>query len=141
MPSRAGSPDPLEPVNMHTISEKYNITPSAGLLLFPNDKEEDDDLHDPTTGVNDRECDIFTKRGLVNVGGLALISVGILVLFIGYPILYVVSLPLLGTITECRQNICAKVYRTKNRRCVRRWTVSERAFKSPFKKRTDRSYR
>lgn len=89
--SRAGSPDPMEPLNMQNITQKYNITPSAGLLLFPNDKEDDDALHDPSTGMErDRECDIFTKRGLINVGGLALIVAGILVLFIGYPVLYVV---------------------------------------------------
>lgn len=64
--------------------------PSAGLLLFPEDVEKDDYLHNPEPGDNDREkCDIFTKRGMANVGGLALITVGLLVLFIGYPALYV----------------------------------------------------
>lgn len=85
-PSRAGSDD--DNVNTQTVSEKYNILPSAGLLLFPEDVEKDDWLHNPD--VNDtenRECDIFTKRGIVNVGGLALITIGILVLFIGYPVL------------------------------------------------------
>ena len=85
-PSRAGSDD--ENVNTQTVSEKYNILPSAGLLLFPEDVENDDYLHNPDLDDdNTRECDIFTKRGLVNVGGLGLIVVGILVLFIGYPIL------------------------------------------------------
>lgn len=89
-PSRAGSDD--ENVNTQTVSEKYNILPSAGLLLFPEDVENDDYLHNPDSDDQDkRECDIFTKRGLVNVGGLGLIVVGILVLFIGYPILYVPS--------------------------------------------------
>lgn len=89
-PSRAGSDD--ENVNTQTVSEKYNILPSAGLLLFPEDIEKDDYLHNPDPNDEDRrECDIFTKRGIVNVGGLALIVVGILVLFIGYPILYVPS--------------------------------------------------
>lgn len=86
-PSRAGSDD--DNVNTQTVSEKYNILPSAGLLLFPEDVEKDDWLHNPDPNEKEkRECDIFTKRGLVNVGGLALITVGILVLFIGYPILY-----------------------------------------------------
>ena len=87
-PSRAGSDD--DNVNTQTVAEKYNITPTAGLLLFPEDIEKDDWLHNP--GPDDekkRECDIFTKRGLVNVGGLALITIGILILFIGFPILYV----------------------------------------------------
>jgi hypothetical protein len=80
----------MEPLNMQTIAEKYNITPSPGLLLYPNDREDDDVFHDPATGMeNDRECDIWTKRGMLNIGGLVFIATGILVLFIGYPILCV----------------------------------------------------
>ena len=90
-PSRAGSDD--DNVNTQTVSEKYNILPSAGLLLFPEDVEKDDYLHNPDPNEKEkRECDLFTKRGLVNVGGLALITIGILVLFIGYPILYAPTL-------------------------------------------------
>ena len=86
-PSRAGSDDDL---NTQTVSEKYNILPSAGLLLFPEDVEKDDWLHNPDPNEKDkRDCDIFSRRGLVNVGGLALITIGVLLLFIGYPILYV----------------------------------------------------
>ncbi len=86
-PSRAGSDD--DNVNTQTVSEKYNILPSAGLLLFPEDIEKDDWLHNPDPHEKEKlECDIFTKRGFVNVGGLAMITVGILVLFIGYPVLY-----------------------------------------------------
>ena len=86
-PSRAGSDD--EGVNTQTVSEKYNILPSAGLLLFPEDVEKDDWLHTPDPNERDKmNCsDLFSKRGLVNVGGLALITIGILILFIGYPIL------------------------------------------------------
>ncbi|CAK3988282.1 glycoside hydrolase family 16 [Lecanosticta acicola] len=86
-PSRAGSED--EGVNTQTVSEKYNILPSAGLLLFPEDVEKDDYLHNPDP--NDKEgldcADLFSKRGIVNIGGLTLITLGLLVLFIGYPIL------------------------------------------------------
>ena len=92
-PSRAGSDDD-NIVNTQTVSEKYNILPSAGLLLFPEDVEKDDYLHNPDPNEKEkRECDIFTKRGVVNVGGLGLIVLGILVLFIGYPILYVAKTP------------------------------------------------
>jgi hypothetical protein len=87
-PSRAGSDD--DNVNTQTVSEKYNIMPSAGLLLFPEDVEKDDWLHNPGPNDNDREkCDIFTKRGMTNVGGLGFVTIGLLVLFIAYPILYV----------------------------------------------------
>ena len=86
--SRAGSDD--DAVNTQTVSEKYNILPSAGLLLFPEDVEKDDWLHNPDPNEKERvECDVFTRRGFVNVGGLALITLGVLLLFIGYPVLYV----------------------------------------------------
>ena len=84
--SRADSDD--DNVNTQTVSEKYNILPSAGLLLFPEDVEKDDYLHNPDPkGKEERDCNIWTKRGLINVGGLALITLGILTLFIGYPVL------------------------------------------------------
>lgn len=87
-PSRAGSDD--EGVNTQTVSEKYNILPSAGLLLFPEDVEKDDYLHNPDP--NEREgritcADLLSKRSLVNVGALVLMTLGIGMLFIGYPIL------------------------------------------------------
>jgi hypothetical protein len=85
-PSRAGSDDE---VNTQTVSEKYNILPSAGLLLFPEDVEKDDYLHNPDPNDKDvNECDVWSKRGMVNVGGLMCITLGVLVLFIGYPVLY-----------------------------------------------------
>ncbi len=84
--SRADSDD--DNVNTQTVSEKYNILPSAGLLLFPEDIEKDDYLHNPDpSGKEERDCDMLTRRGLINVGGLTLITIGILLLFIGYPVL------------------------------------------------------
>ena len=87
--SRPVSRDGSEDLNTQTVSEKYNITPSAGLLLFPEDVEKDDYLHNPDPGGEPRDCDIFSKRGIVNVGGLTFIVLGLLCLFIGYPVLYV----------------------------------------------------
>ena len=85
--SRAGSDDDL---NTQTVSEKYNILPSAGLLLFPEDVEGDDYLHNPDPNEKDkRDCDIFSRRGVVNLGGLLFIAGGILMLFVGYPVAYV----------------------------------------------------
>lgn len=89
--SRAGSD--VDEVNTQTVSEKYNILPSAGLLLFPEDVEKDDYLHNPDPAGEQRDCDIFTRRGLVNVGGLAVITLGLLMVFIGYPVLYVCNNP------------------------------------------------
>ena len=83
-PSRAGSDD--DNLNTQTVSEKYNILPSAGLLLFPEDVEKDDYLHNPDPNDKDRDCDIFTKRGICNLGGLAFIAIGLLALFVGLPV-------------------------------------------------------
>lgn len=86
-PSRAGSDD--DNINTQTVAEKFNIMPTAGLLLFPEDVEKDDWLHNPQPDdEKKRECDVFTRRGFANVGGLGVITLGILILFIGYPILY-----------------------------------------------------
>jgi hypothetical protein len=88
-PSRAGSE---EDMNTQTVSEKFNIDPTAGLLLFPEDVEKDDWLHNPDPNEKEkRDCDIWTKRGAMNVGALVVLSLGILFLFIGFPILYVSS--------------------------------------------------
>ncbi|TVY26618.1 putative beta-glucan synthesis-associated protein [Lachnellula hyalina] len=85
-PSRSGSID--DNVNTQTVSEKYNIMPSAGLLLFPEDIEKDDYLHNPDPNEKDSEkCDIWNKRGMTNIGGLIFVTLGVLVLFIGYPVL------------------------------------------------------
>ncbi|KAF2258744.1 beta-glucan synthesis-associated [Lojkania enalia] len=101
-PSRAGSDDDI---NTQTVSEKYNILPSAGLLLFPEDVEKDDWLHNPDPNEKEkRDCDVFTKRGAVNVGALAFLSLGILLLFIGYPILTFVDKLTEPEITPCTNN-------------------------------------
>ncbi|GAB7352786.1 hypothetical protein MBLNU459_g3408t1 [Dothideomycetes sp. NU459] len=104
-PSRAGSDD--DGVNTQTVSEKYNILPSAGLLLFPEDVEKDDYLHNPDP--NEKEgritcADLFSKRGMANVGGLAFITLGIAMLFIGYPILTFVQKYTKPTTNACSSN-------------------------------------
>jgi hypothetical protein len=63
--------------------------PSPDLILFPEDVEEDDYLHNPDPNENDRRCDIWSRRGWINVGGLVFITFGVLVLFIAYPVMYV----------------------------------------------------
>jgi hypothetical protein len=84
-PSRAGSEEDL---NTQTVSEKFNILPGSGLLLFPEDVEKDDWLHNPDPNEPDRDkCDIFNKRGMANIGAIVVLTIGILVLFIGYPVL------------------------------------------------------
>ncbi len=112
-PSRAGSDD--DNINTQTVSEKYNIMPSEGLLLFPEDVEKDDYLHNPDPSDNDREkCDIFTKRGFMNLGGLAFITVGLLFLFIGYPALYASIRTPSGSQSNLLQDLCATSYGDEN---------------------------
>lgn len=85
-PSRAGSDDDI---NTQTVSEKYNILPSAGLLLFPEDVEKDDYMHNPDPNDKDTPgCDVFNKRGMSNMFGMALMFIGVLALFIVYPTVY-----------------------------------------------------
>lgn len=117
-PSRAGSDD--DGVNTQTVSEKYNILPSAGLLLFPEDVEKDDYLHNPDP--NEKEgritcADLMSKRGLANVGGLALITLGIMMLFIGYPILYVQSAGLFVQFAANYglQNVCSESHQSNTK--------------------------
>lgn len=85
--SREGSD---EDINTQTVAQKYNIMPSPDLLLFPEDVEKDDYLHNPDPNEPDRDkCQIWSTRGWVNIGGLVFITVGVLALFIALPLLYV----------------------------------------------------
>lgn len=87
-PSATGSED--TDVNTQTVSEKYNIMPTEGLLLFPEDVEKDDYLHNPDGVERDRRCcDFLSRRGFMNIGGLLLFTLGLLALFIAYPVVYV----------------------------------------------------
>jgi len=86
--SRAGSIDD-EDLNTQTVAQKYNITPSEGLLLYPHDVEKDDWLHNPQPGEKEtRDCEFFGRRSLVNMGGLAFLGIGLSILFIIWPVLY-----------------------------------------------------
>ncbi|KAH8811835.1 glycoside hydrolase family 16 protein [Xylogone sp. PMI_703] len=84
-PSRTGSED--EYITTQTVAAKFNITPSDGLILFPEDVEKDDYLHNPDPNEKDEKFSIWNRRALVNVGGLAFIVLGVLALFIAYPAL------------------------------------------------------
>ncbi|PBK78840.1 glycoside hydrolase family 16 protein [Armillaria solidipes] len=75
-----------------SISSKYSLAPdphSWGSNLDPYFKESDDYLHNPTVKggriVDDSELS-FSSRGVANLGCLSLLCLGILALFIGYPV-------------------------------------------------------
>ncbi|KAI9677722.1 MAG: hypothetical protein M1829_002494 [Trizodia sp. TS-e1964] len=86
-PSASGADDDTN-INTQTVSEKFNILPYAGLLLFPEDVEKDDWLHNPDSNDKDmHDCNVFTKRGMMNIGGLIFLTIGLLTMFIGFPVL------------------------------------------------------
>lgn len=71
--------------------------------MYPDDEEDDDDLHNPDD-LEGRDCDVFTKRGLLNVGSLVLITIGILALFVGYPLITAVENALNPQGKACEEN-------------------------------------
>ena len=49
----------------------------------------DDYLHSPDPDEPDRNTrDVWSKRGMMNVGGLIIVTPGVLALFVAYPVLY-----------------------------------------------------
>ncbi|KAF4618464.1 hypothetical protein D9613_009885 [Agrocybe pediades] len=76
-----------------SLSDKYSLAPSPaqwGMSLLMNDPEPDDILHNPNPRrdkKSDRGGTIFTARGLANLGCLALLAGGCMMLFAGYPII------------------------------------------------------
>ncbi|KJA25874.1 glycoside hydrolase family 16 protein [Hypholoma sublateritium FD-334 SS-4] len=75
-----------------TISDKFSLSPDPtawGSNLSPEFAEADDYLHnpDPRRGrKSDSSGQIFSFRGLSNIGCLLILSIGLLALFAGYPI-------------------------------------------------------
>ncbi|THU76916.1 glycoside hydrolase family 16 protein [Dendrothele bispora CBS 962.96] len=76
-----------------TIPEKFSLNADPRLWghdLSPNLIEADDDLHRPDPESEARKIEFgghaVSKRGLTNVGCLALLCLGILTLFLGYPV-------------------------------------------------------
>ncbi|THH13369.1 hypothetical protein EW146_g6838 [Bondarzewia mesenterica] len=76
-----------------SIADKFSLSPdpsSWGADLSPNVREPDDFLHNPDPKrdrKNDQGGNIFTYRGFINLGCLAIIALGIFALFAGYPII------------------------------------------------------
>lgn len=95
--SRANSRDGSdEDVNTQTVLQKYSITPTPDLMLFPEDLEADDYMHNPDPDEPDIErCGIWSMRGMLNVGGLVFVILGALMLFVAYPVLYGLCYPLM----------------------------------------------
>ncbi|KAH0544812.1 hypothetical protein FGG08_001041 [Glutinoglossum americanum] len=107
-PSRAGGDEDY--ITTQTVSEKFAIMPSAGLLLFPDEVEKDDWLHNPDPNEKEeRECDIFSRRGFVNVGGLGLLTLGLMFLFVGYPVITFYRNAIAKSTNPCDSHQCLDV--------------------------------
>ncbi|KAG2005856.1 beta-glucan synthesis-associated protein KRE6 [Coprinopsis cinerea AmutBmut pab1-1] len=71
---------------------RYSLGPFPkewGIPLLVGDREQDDVLHNPDPRrdrQNDRRGTIFTRRGFANVGSLFLLTLGILGLFVAFPV-------------------------------------------------------
>ncbi|EER25480.1 Beta-glucan synthesis-associated family protein [Coccidioides posadasii C735 delta SOWgp] len=83
--SREGSDEDV--INTQTVAEKFAIFPDKDLIVFPHDVEKDDEMHNPDPEDKYRDCRVCTKRGFLNVGALLFICLGLLTLFIGYPVI------------------------------------------------------
>ncbi|KAB5595123.1 Glycoside hydrolase family 16 protein [Ceratobasidium theobromae] len=76
-----------------TLSDKYSLAPDPrqwGSGISMQDREPDDDLHNPDPRRDhriDRGGSICTGRGILNLGCLLILSLGLLMLFAGYPLL------------------------------------------------------
>jgi len=81
------------PSAVPSISDKYSLSPDPaawGSNLSPNYPENDDDLHNPDPR-RDRRKDtggnVFTYRGLTNLGCMIVLCLGLVTLFAGYPLI------------------------------------------------------
>lgn len=89
---RPQTEDSDDDVSIYPMGEKFDVFAHADhLIVYPKDIEADDELHAPDGKKIDRDFNFWTKRGLVNLGGLALLVGGILFLFIGYPVIFFVQ--------------------------------------------------
>ncbi|CCM05196.1 uncharacterized protein FIBRA_07405 [Fibroporia radiculosa] len=85
----SGIPGSIPP----SISDKFSLSPdpsSWGADLSPDHPESDDFLHNPDPRrdrKNDQGGNIFTYRGITNLGCLLILGVGMVTLFAGYPLI------------------------------------------------------
>ncbi|KAF8161089.1 glycoside hydrolase family 16 protein [Crassisporium funariophilum] len=78
--------------SLATISSKYSLSPDPrhwGSAISPDLAESDDELLIPSTkpGAFRKAQDSFSLRGVGNLGCLVTLLVGLMILFIGYPII------------------------------------------------------
>lgn len=79
----------IEDAWQHTQSaSKWNIVPDSHMLLYPEEVENDDALHNPNDyDRDDIGCGRWTIRGLINISGLILVTLGVVMTFLGWPVM------------------------------------------------------
>ncbi|KAF8902636.1 beta-glucan synthesis-associated protein [Mucidula mucida] len=91
--SNFDNPYPSKSQEFLSLSKKYSLSPDPqqwGADLSPDLVEPDDHIHTPSQEKSrEKEYDghAVSMRGLSNLGCLALLCIGILALFVGYPVI------------------------------------------------------
>jgi len=92
-PYSTGAASQTASISSKSLSDKFSLSPdpsSWGADISPNHAEPDDYLHNPDPR-RDRKSDkggnVFTYRGLTNLGCLLVLVAGIVTLFAGYPMI------------------------------------------------------
>ncbi|KAJ7783618.1 beta-glucan synthesis-associated protein [Mycena maculata] len=89
----SASPGRRVPSVVPSISDKFSLSPDPaawGADISPNHPEPDDFLHNPDPKrdlKHDSRGNVFTLRGLSNLGCIIILGLGIIALFGGYPII------------------------------------------------------
>ncbi|KAL0566865.1 hypothetical protein V5O48_015130 [Marasmius crinis-equi] len=88
----SAAPDRRAPPSLDlSIHSQYSLAPDPkewGTSLTPSFREEDDMLHNPDPVRDTKKGgrgSLFTSRGFVNLGCVAILVIGLLALFAGYP--------------------------------------------------------
>lgn len=74
-------------LSTQSVAGRYNVLPSEDLIQYPHEVEKDDWLHNYDPNEKEREYDFCTPRGAVNVGGLFAICLGVVGVFLIWPVI------------------------------------------------------
>ncbi|CCJ28828.1 unnamed protein product [Pneumocystis jirovecii] len=73
--------------NTYKNTAKSDVGNNLDTLWDPTVTEPDDYLHNPTFKDRKKDYYFFTKRGIFNIGSLVFLILGVMFVFIGYPIM------------------------------------------------------
>ena len=73
-------------LSTQSVAGRYNVLPSDDLIQYPHEVEKDDWLHNFDPHEKERDYDFCTPRGAMNVGGLLAICLGVVGIFLVWPL-------------------------------------------------------